>query len=322
MAVETTGENLIFLISQPRSGSTLLQKILGSHDEISTSVEPWLLLPLVYVLNSKLNRNEHYNPFGHINVTEFLESVPEGRSLYLEGISTLMSKIYNAALEPGKAMFLDKTPRYYLIIPILAEMFPRARFILLFRNPLAVLASMHKAWSGGMGLYNASLRRDLTDAPRLLIEAKKSLGDRAFSICYETMTDNTDKELRSLCDWLCIPYQENMLEYGKQNKKRWKLGDQTSVYDHDRPVTLSHDKWTEFVHSAQNWKYADNYLDYLGPTIVQELGYSFSELREKLDSNRPSVFFRIFTPPLFFSMSLHNIFRKIYRKMVYGEAVF
>ena len=32
-------------LSLPRSGSTLLQRILGSHDAVATSPEPWLLLP-------------------------------------------------------------------------------------------------------------------------------------------------------------------------------------------------------------------------------------------------------------------------------------
>lgn len=39
------GENLIFLISQPRAGSTMLQKVLGSHPEIHTVSEPWVALP-------------------------------------------------------------------------------------------------------------------------------------------------------------------------------------------------------------------------------------------------------------------------------------
>ena len=37
-------KNLIFIISPPRSGSTLLQRILNNSSEIETTSEPWFLL--------------------------------------------------------------------------------------------------------------------------------------------------------------------------------------------------------------------------------------------------------------------------------------
>ncbi|WP_189477523.1 sulfotransferase [Halioglobus pacificus] len=35
---------LIFLISQPRSGSTLTQRLIATHEEVFTRSEPWLML--------------------------------------------------------------------------------------------------------------------------------------------------------------------------------------------------------------------------------------------------------------------------------------
>ena len=35
----------IFLFSLPRSGSTLLQRVLMSHKDIASVAEPWLMLP-------------------------------------------------------------------------------------------------------------------------------------------------------------------------------------------------------------------------------------------------------------------------------------
>jgi hypothetical protein len=45
------GENFIFLISQPRAGSTMSQRILGSHPNIYTVSEPWILLGPLYPLH-------------------------------------------------------------------------------------------------------------------------------------------------------------------------------------------------------------------------------------------------------------------------------
>jgi len=44
------GSNLIFILSLPRSGSTLLQRILGGHSQVHTVAEPWLMLNPLYAL--------------------------------------------------------------------------------------------------------------------------------------------------------------------------------------------------------------------------------------------------------------------------------
>src|SRR5919107_2181016 len=38
----------LFLLSLPRSGSTLAQRILAAHGGIATTSEPWILLPYLY----------------------------------------------------------------------------------------------------------------------------------------------------------------------------------------------------------------------------------------------------------------------------------
>src|SRR6516165_4829830 len=50
MTIPQDGSNLIFLFSQPRAGSTLLQRILGRHPDIHTVAEPWIMLPSFYVM--------------------------------------------------------------------------------------------------------------------------------------------------------------------------------------------------------------------------------------------------------------------------------
>ena len=52
MSDEYLGENLIFIISQPRSGSTLLQRMLSGNKDIKTSAETWLMLHPLYAVRS------------------------------------------------------------------------------------------------------------------------------------------------------------------------------------------------------------------------------------------------------------------------------
>jgi len=72
MAEKYLGEDLIFIISQPRSGSTLLQRILGGHPEIQTSAETWLLLHPTYAFRDSGIETEYDSRFSAQGVEEFL----------------------------------------------------------------------------------------------------------------------------------------------------------------------------------------------------------------------------------------------------------
>jgi glycosyltransferase involved in cell wall biosynthesis len=141
------GENLIFLISQPRAGSTLLQRILNGHPYIHTTAEPWIMLHPLYALKEKGLFAEFDSNLARQGLEDFTSQVPEGKDLYIEALRQMGGKLYNRVLEvSGKQIFLDKTPRYHFIIPELQKVFPEAKFIILLRNPMAVLTSTLKAW--------------------------------------------------------------------------------------------------------------------------------------------------------------------------------
>ena len=38
----------LFLLSLPRAGSTVVQRVLAAHEGIATASEPWVLLPQLY----------------------------------------------------------------------------------------------------------------------------------------------------------------------------------------------------------------------------------------------------------------------------------
>lgn len=64
-------DRLLFLISAPRSGSTLLQRMLGSHSEVFTHPEPHLMTPLAYLgYYDRVDRA----PYDHINGAEAMRS--------------------------------------------------------------------------------------------------------------------------------------------------------------------------------------------------------------------------------------------------------
>ena len=160
------GGHLIFLVSQPRAGSTLLQRVIGSHSRVHTAPEPWLALHPLFALKADATAAPGDTALADRATREFLARIPRGETIYLDGVRHLLGSVYDAALAAsGKSVFLDKTPRYYQILPELRRVFPDAHVVILLRNPIAVLSSMLETWideDGGDGLH--LLKEDLLDA--------------------------------------------------------------------------------------------------------------------------------------------------------------
>jgi hypothetical protein len=128
-------KNLIFLISQPRAGSTLTQRILGSHREIYTVSEPWIMLHPLYALRRDGHQAEYSVQNSQKALDNFLNLHPEGKEAYFQAVRQMSLNLYEGLLRGSdKKYFLDKTPRYYYILPDLYRTFPDAKYILLIRS--------------------------------------------------------------------------------------------------------------------------------------------------------------------------------------------
>ena len=80
------GENLIFLISQPRAGSTMSQRILGSHPNIYTVSEPWILLGPLYPLHFDNFDAEYDARLFKTAWQSFFQQLPKGEEAYYQGL--------------------------------------------------------------------------------------------------------------------------------------------------------------------------------------------------------------------------------------------
>ena len=276
-------KNLIFLISQPRAGSTLLQRILAGHPEVHTTAEPWLMLHPVYALREGGHEAEYAARTALRGVQDFLSTLETGESAYIEALRQMAMHLYGAACrEAGKAFFLDKTPRYYFIIPDLARIFPEAKFVILLRNPLSVLASILDTWVQGDWTRLSRYRHDLIDAPRLLLEGMELLEDRVVVIHYETLVTEPRQVVSSLCDQIGLEFYESMLEYGETPEPPGRHGDPTGVSRYSRPVTASVDRWLELGQAKQTRHLAEQYLSTLGSELLDKLGYEYASLETSL----------------------------------------
>ena len=283
------GENLIFLISQPRAGSTLLQRILNGHSDIHTTAEPWIMLHPIYALKRNGLDAEYESSLARQGLDDFLMQVPEGEELYIEALREMANVLYNKMINVSKKKyFLDKTPRYYFIIPELYRVFPKAKFIFLMRNPIAVLSSVLKTWCGNIlqNLVNRPIHTDLIKGPYYLLEGIKRLKEDAIVVHYEKLVQNPKEVMQHVCNRIGIQFNENMLEYGKHPAPEGRFGDSVGVHKHISPVSEYIDKWTENLASPDLIEFAQKYLLDLGPEVISRMGYSYQNIKDKLEPKK------------------------------------
>lgn len=277
---------LVFLISQPRSGSTLLQKLLSQNSKIYTQAEPWIMLHPAYSLKStgiyaEYNKiNEKRASYGFIN------NLPSGgREVYLKRLQSMYLSLYADYLKyTGKSFFLDKTPRYYFIWKELREIFPNARYLVLSRNPLSVLYSIIMTWNNENWFRLSEYKHDLKTAIVNLEEMNST--ETMFCVKYEDLVDSPENELQNMSSYIGIPFEKNMLSYDKNEK--WEFGDQDYISSR---INISPDRkrlWENIDLSQQTWRVLSDYLEWIGSDRMAQLGYDYDVMRHLLDSKMPA----------------------------------
>jgi hypothetical protein len=285
-------ERLIFVISPPRSGSTLLQHMLGSHSQILTYPEPHLITPLAFLgYYDQVDKA----PYDHINAAEaiklFVAGLPRGEADYLDAVRAYADTLYGRMLSTSdKRYFLDKTPAYALVLPFLKRLYPDARYIVLTRHPLAIASSYANSFFAGDWLaahmFNPIVNRYVPAIADLLREPPQ----RLLQISYEKLVRDPQAELARLCAFLDLDFQPSMIDYGEHyTPARGGLGDPIKVQQEARPVATSVDKWAgELASDPDKRALAEDIVAGLDPSDVALWGFEHAALLPKeLGSARP-----------------------------------
>ncbi|MFC4507244.1 MULTISPECIES: sulfotransferase family protein [Streptomyces] len=200
-------ESPVFVLSSVRSGSTLLRVILNSHSQVRAPHEMHLR-----TLHVRLSRDFTAAAMKALELdrTE-LEHMLWDRVLHLE------------LARSGKDVIVDKTPPNTLIWPRLHRCWPGARYVLLLRHPGAVIASLTDRRKDP---DHEAIRAEVLGYAEKLEEARQSL-DNAHIVTYEELTAEPERVTRGLCEYVGVPWEPAMLEYGRRDhgKFRPQLGD-------------------------------------------------------------------------------------------------
>jgi len=297
----------IFIFSLPRSGSTLLQRLLMSHDKISSVAEPWILLPQVYATKNQGVVSEYSSMGSYVAINEFIENLPEGRDTYIRAQRIFFLELYSKMCKEGEIYFLDKTPRYYFIIDEIVEIFPNAKFLFLFRNPVQVYSSLIKTFSNNK-LFYFHMDEDVVLGTKLLSEGYEKYKEKSIAINYEDFVKNPEFQVKKIFEYLNLEIDMSVISnFNKQNTKGSK-GDPTGVVNYLSISPKSLDKWKETFATFIRKKHLLSVISKIDSKSLLTQGYDKLEILEEVREINVSFF-------NYFLTDLKDLFKyKIIRK--------
>lgn len=280
-------ERLLFVISPPRSGSTLLQRMIGSHSTVFTHPEPHLITPLAHL---GFYETVDKAPFDHINSAEairgFVSSLPGGEEDYLDALRAYADTMYGRMLEPTKkGFFMDKTPAYALVTPFLTKLYPQAKYVVLTRHPLAIFSSFANSFFDGdwerAQEFNPLLERYVPAIAKLLRERPVPL----VHVSYETLVASPEPQLERVFAYMGVENEPEAVNYGERFQSKKGPGDPITVSQHSRPVTDSLHKWAaELAADPKKRALAERMIERLADADLETWGWPrarvFDALRE------------------------------------------
>jgi len=281
---------LLFLFSLPRSGSTLCQRIMGAHKDIATAAEPHLLLPLMY----SLNPNGVYSTYSHEFMVRGVQSLcaylPNGVDDYMNEVRKFVFRVYAKTVRNHEKYFLDKTPAYHHIAGDIIALFPEAKFVFLWRNPLSVVSSyIETFYNGQWQIQNEEF--SFFDGLEALVSAYQKYEMRSIAVRYEDIVFSPLRTWQKVFNYLELSFYPEIIEnFYKVKLKEKDSGDpyaRLPEYQSIRQTSV--DRWKNVLVNPLRKAWCRRYLCRIGEKRLGVMGYDFQSLLSEINS-QPSDF--------------------------------
>ncbi|MDT0556023.1 sulfotransferase family protein [Patiriisocius hiemis] len=263
--------SLLFIISQPRSGSTFLQRLISNNEFVNTTSEPWVLLQCASILKPELLNATFSNTLTQWAFNEYKKGFPtvDFQKIEKEYILSLYQP-----MAQGYSYVIDKTPRYWELINEIPQIFPNARIIILKRNPEDVVRSMMKTWQLQSVEALSRFQRDLLLAPAEIQNFldRNHNNDNIFELKYEDLMQNLSDQTKTIYNWLQLPYNDTVLDIEKNNKIKGVFGD--PYQNSSGPYKSVSSVNSNYQLSKKQEKFISAYLKFLGVTFLNQYGYA------------------------------------------------
>ncbi len=273
----------IFIFSLPRSGSTLVQRVIAAHEGVATASEPWVLLPYMYAFKQEGVIAEYDHPQMVRAIQDFCRQLPGGEADYRRQLREFVLGLYERASGPDALYFLDKTPPYGLVASEIMELFPDGRFVFLWRNPIGVIASIIETLNGGRW-HPTLFRGDLFVGLPRLVAAFEANRSRVHAVRFEDLLGGDERRWRQLMDYLGIDFDPRSLDRFSEVQLNGRMGDPTGIKQYASLSADPLEKWRGVLANPLRLAWCRRYLQFLGAERLATMGYELDELLEQLSS--------------------------------------
>ena len=193
----------IFIVGQPRSGTTLIELILSGN-------------PKVVGLGELKLANQLADPFIK-NETRLTDGAIKD---FAKEFRTLMPP-----LPKDTAAFVDKMPHNYQLVGFLLSAFPEARIVNMLRDPRDVALSTWTRYFPAAGLAQTCDLKAMAHAAnqyrRYMAHWNTAFSNQILTVKYEDLVHEPEKTTRHASEFCKIEWHEQMLHPNK-NKKHVK----------------------------------------------------------------------------------------------------
>ncbi|MES9990543.1 MAG: sulfotransferase [Candidatus Thiodiazotropha sp.] len=283
----------VFILSPPRSGSTLLRIMLAGSPQLFVPPELHLLSYGDMAERRSILDDEHNSHLLEGTIRALMQlrnwDAEQAREFASNSESDAMSCIDFYSLlqsDIGDRLLVDKTPTYAintLILDRAEAHFENAKYIHLLRHPCGTIRSYEESkLTRMMPLMNESdfSSRMLAEMTWLLFHRnileffEKVPSQRIHQLKYEELLQHPETEMRKICDFLSVEFNSDMLDPYQDHKHRMADGvDTASKMSGDIKFHLHEGINTD---AAFRWKqfYSETILGHITANTARQLGYS------------------------------------------------
>lgn len=197
----------IFVVSLPRSGSTMLEQMLGSH----TDIEPIGELPYIpAILRSTI---EFATQRGKATVPQLIASMTDSQADALGEDYLQRAKLHR---KTNRRYFVDKLPHNWSNILFIKRILPQARFIDI-RRPAMDCCFSNYTQSFSSAHASAFALDDIaqcyTDYVRLMSHLNKVDPGMVYHVSYTHLISDAEGQLRAILEYLDLNWDPQMLQF-------------------------------------------------------------------------------------------------------------
>ena len=232
----------IFVVGMPRSGTTLAERIISQHSEVTSAGElqhfGLLLKKMAATTSNRVIDAETIAASKNINFFTLGES-------YIESTRAITGKT---------ARFVDKMPLNVLYVGFILQALPKAKIICLDRNPLdTIVSNFRQLFAVNQSYYSYSYNLESTTEFYLLFRQLATMWlelfpENFYLLNYEKLVNDPLNEAQQLIKFCNLSWQQQCV----------------NIHQNSSPVATASALQVRSPinnHSVGNWKKYDAYLD-------------------------------------------------------------